>query len=239
MKDEKRRKIAVITTNMDVEYATEIQRGIMQEAHALHFDVYVFNAYVSSDETIKHNIGQYNIYTLANLDEFDGVIVFSNLIQGRTIYHTVERRLEGVGVPVVGIDAPIGKHYCVGVENYHSMKQIVEHFIVHHKFTKINYISGQSFNSDSRERLNAYCDALREHGIPVEEKRIYPGTFTNQHGREVAMKLLSSEEELPQAVVCGNDGIAMGFSSVMREHGINGVSIHFQLMIRDCEMVKI
>lgn len=220
MECSKKKKIAVITTNMDVEYAAEIQRGILQEAKAHHFDVYIFNAYVSSDETIKHNIGQYNIYTLANLSLFDGVIVFSNLIQGRTIYGTVEKWLEDIDIPVVGIDAPIGNHYCVGVENYQSMKQIVEHFIEYHKFTRINYISGQSFNTDSQMRLSAYCDALREHGIPVEEKRIFPGTFTNQHGREVALEMLASGEELPQAVVCGNDGIAMGFSSVMREHGI-------------------
>uniref|UniRef100_UPI004056A935 hypothetical protein n=1 Tax=Acetatifactor sp. TaxID=1872090 RepID=UPI004056A935 len=58
-----KKKIAVITTNMDVEYATEIQTGIIQEARVHHFDVYIFNAYVSSDEMVKHNIGQYNIYT--------------------------------------------------------------------------------------------------------------------------------------------------------------------------------
>lgn len=215
-----KRKIAVITTNMDVEYAVEIQTGIISEARRNHFDVYIFNAYVSIDETLKHNIGEYNIFSLANLERFDGVIVFSNLLQGRKIYHTVEERLKEVQIPVVGIDAPIGKHYCVGVENYQSMKEIVEHFIVHHKFTRIDYISGQSFNTDSQMRLQAYRDALREHGIPVEEKRIFPGTFTSQHGREVAQELLSSGEELPQAVVCGNDGIALGFCSVLRERGI-------------------
>ena len=215
-----RKKIAVITTNMDVEYATEIQSGIISEARLNCFDVYIFNAYVSIDETLKHNIGEYNIFTLANLERFDGVIVFSNLLQGRKIYHTVEKRLEEIQIPVVGIDAPIGKHFCVGVENYQSMKDIVEHFIEYHKFTQIDYISGQSFNTDSQMRLRAYCDALREHGIPVEEKRIFPGTFTSQHGREVAKELLSSGDELPQAVVCGNDGIALGFCSVLREREI-------------------
>lgn len=215
-----KRKIAIITTNMDVEYASEIQYGVIQESRTHHFDVYIFNAFVSSDELVKHNIGEYNIYTLANLSEFDGVIVFSNLLQGRKIYHTVESRLEEIDIPVVGIDAPMGDHYWVGVENYQAMKAIVEHFIEHHKFTKINYISGQSFNTDSQSRLKAYCDAMTEHGLPVEEKRIFPGAFTNQHGRDAAMQMLSSGEELPQAVVCGNDGIALGFSNVLREHGI-------------------
>ncbi len=220
MEEELRRKIAVVTTNMDVEYAAEILRGITGEAKDRGIDVYIFNPFVSSDETIKHNMGQYNIYSLVNLSLFDGVIVFSNLIQGRKIYNMVEKRLERTTIPVVGIDAPIGDHYCVGAENYNSMKKIVEHFIEFHGFTRIDYISGQSFNSDSRMRLEAYKDALKEHGIDVEERRIFPGTFTTQHGREVAQVILSSGEELPQAVVCGNDGIALGVCSVFREHGI-------------------
>lgn len=220
MDDEIRRKIAVVTTNTDVEYAAEILRGITDEAKKRGFDVYIFNAFVSSDETVKHNVGQYNIYSLVNLALFDGVIVFSNLIQGRKIYNMVEKRLERASMPVVGIDAPVGEHYCVGAENYRSMKSIVEHFIEFHGFTRIDYISGQSFNSDSRMRLEAYRDALREHGIAVEEKRIFHGTFSTQHGREAARAILASKEELPQAVVCGNDGIALGVCSVFRENGI-------------------
>ncbi len=220
MMNNKKKKIAIITTNMDVEYAAEIQSGIIQESRMHHFDVYIFNAYVSSDELVKHNVGEYNIYTLANLSEFDGVIVFSNLLQGRNIYHTVENRLEEVNIPIVGIDAPIGDHYYVGVENYDSSKALVEHFIEHHKFTKINYIAGQSFNTDSQSRQKAYCDALREHGIAVEEKRIFSGDFTSQHGRDAAMEMLKSVEGLPQAIVCGNDSIALGVCHVFREHGI-------------------
>ncbi len=220
MKNVTRRKIAVITADMDMEYYAKIQNGIMCEARLRHFDVYIFNANVSSDETEKHNIGQYNIYTLVNLSEFDGVIVFSNLIYGQKIFTTLEKRMEGINIPVVGIDAPIGNHYCVGVENYQPMKEVVEHFIVHHKFSRIAYISGQFDIMDSRVRLKAYCDALLKHGIEVDQSKIFLGSFTKQHGGAVAKELLASGEELPQAVVCGNDEIAMGFCSVLRENGI-------------------
>lgn len=217
--DEKR-KIAVVIANMNVEYASEIRQGIMQEARARSFDVYLFNARVNADETLKYNQGQYNIYNLINLERFDGVIVFSNLLQGRRIYEAVEKSLRDVEIPVVGIDAPIGEHHYVGVENYQSMKAIVEHFIEHHKFTKINYISGQSFNSDSQLRLKAYCDAMEEHGLPVEQKRIFPGVFTFRHGRNVANQMMASGQDLPQAIVCGNDDIAIGLVSELKKYGV-------------------
>lgn len=220
MKETKNKRIAVITTYMAVEYSAELIDGILEEAEEAGYDIYIFNADASSEESVKHNIGQFNIYTLPNYEEFDGVIVFSNLIEGRDICKVVEERLEGVDIPVVGIDAPIGDHYYVGVENYRAMKAIVEHFIVYHGFREIDFISGSPGNSDNQIRLAAYCDALKEHGIPIEQKRIHPGTFTLQHGRNTAEKIVKSGKKLPQAIVCSNDDIAIGVCSVFKECGV-------------------
>lgn len=213
-------KIAVIIANMDMEYAGEIQRGIMQEAGANHYDIYVFNAYIGSDESVKHNNGQYNIYTLVNLSEFDGVIVFANMIQGCGIYSDVMKHLQGTCVPVVAIDADMGDCYSVSVDNYQSMKAVVEHFIVHHKFTKINYIGASNDYLDTQLRQKAYCDALREHGIPVEEARIFWGDFRYHNKQGELLKMIASKEELPQVMVCANDGIALALMGVLKEQGI-------------------
>lgn len=213
-------KIAVIIANMDMEYAGEILQGIMKEAGMNHYDIYVFNAYIGSDETVKHNNGQFNIYTLANLSKFDGVIVFANMMQGGSVYSDVLKRLRGVDIPVVGIDADMDEYYSVSVDNYQSMKAVVEHFIEHHNFTKINYIGASNDYVDTQLRKNAYCDALREHGILVEEQRIFWGDFRYQNRVEELLKMVASKEELPQAMVCANDGIALALMGVLREQGI-------------------
>lgn len=216
----KRRKIAVILASMSVEYASETLTGILEEAENYQMDIYIFNAEAGTDETLKHNIGEYNIYKLVDYTMFDGVILFANLIQGYSVYNSVIEQIKNSGVVAVSIDAEIEDFYFVGVENYKPMKAIVEHLIEHHKFTKINYVSGQDFNSDSRERLQAYCDALREHGIPVEEKRIFKGAFTNLHGREAAAKMLETPQTMPEAVVCAADSIAIGMWSVFDKSGL-------------------
>lgn len=215
-----RRKIAVILASMSVEYVSETLRGIMEETQNYQTDVYIFNAEAGTDETLKHNIGEYNIYKLVDYSVFDGVILFANLIQGYSVYSSVIEQIRKSGVVAVSIDSEIEGFYFVGVENYKPMKAIVEHLIEHHKFTKINYVSGQDFNSDSRERLQAYCDALREHGIAVEEKRIFKGAFTNLHGREAAVKMLETPQTMPEAVVCASDSIAIGVRSVFGGYGL-------------------
>ena len=216
----KKRRIAVVVASMEVEYAGKTLQGIEKEAHALGMDVYVFNASVSTDETLKHNIGEYNIYNLIDYTLFDGVILFANLIQSYSVYNKIIDAIKKSGIAAVSIDAEMEGFYFVGVENYRPMKEIVSHLIEDHGYTKINYISGQDFNSDSRERLSAYCDALEEHGIPVEEERIFRGAFINAHGRAAAEKMLEAPEKLPEAVVCATDAIAIGARSVFAGRGI-------------------
>ncbi len=215
-----RKRIAVIATNMDVEYASEIQRGIVDEAWRLGYDVFIFNANVNNEMSVKHNLGQYNIYSLANLSLFSGVIVYSNLIQGRKIFDVLKKRLDNVDIPVVGVDAPIGRHFYVGVENYRAMKAIVEHFIKTHGFTKINYISGPDSNTDSQIRLAAYKDAIRDNGLTPDPRRIFKGSFNSYTGKDVVENLIKSGQELPEAIVCANDDIAIGVISELKKHGI-------------------
>ncbi len=216
-----RRKIAVILSNMESEYVVEILRGMEEEAYARGMDVYVFNANASADESIKHNIGEYTIFQLVDYTQFDGVVFFANLIQGYSVYRNMIEQITKSGVKCVCIDAELEEFYSVGGADYVPMKELVSHLIEHHHYTKINYISGQEFNSDSRERLAAYCDAMEEHGLAVEEQRIFKGAFTRAHGREAAEKMLESPQLMPEAVVCATDSIAMGVRSVFKERGIS------------------
>ncbi len=217
-------KIAVIIASMVVEYAQQTLDGIVEEAKRANADVYIFNAQTSPDEKIKHNIGEYNIYNLIDYAAFDGVILFANLILGNAMFNEIIERVRKVGVPAVSVDTSLDGFYHVGIQNYEAMRAIVEHFVVHHKFDKINYISGMDFNTDSQERLAAYVDVLTEHNIPVEERRIFKGPFTQFAGEDDAREMLRRRDEegeaLPQAVICATDSIALGVRSMFLKNGV-------------------
>lgn len=217
-----RAKIAVILASMHGgDYAYQTLTGIMKAAEENKLDIYIFNADVVTDETVKHTVGEYNIYELINFSAFDGVILFANLIQAHSVLTNIIEKIRKSGVPTVSIDMPLDDFYYVGVENYDAMKHIVSHLIEEHHYTKINYLSGLDFNTDSQERLAAYCDAMKEHGLPVEEKRIFKGAFTNVFGMQATEEMLASEEGLPEAIVCATDWVALGVRSVLVEHGID------------------
>ncbi len=216
-----RQRIAVILAGMHTEYTFETLRGIREGALNNNIDIYIFNANVDTDETVKHTIGEYNIYSVANLELFDGIILFASLIQSRQVLDNLLERIKQSGVPTMCVDYYDKDLYSIGIENYAVMKDVVFHLIEEHGYTKINYLSGQEFNTDSQERLRAYCDALKEHDIPVEDKRIFRGAFTTAFGREAATQIVESGEELPQAIVCATDAMALGVRSVLIENGID------------------
>lgn len=216
-----RKRIAVILAYVSEEYAYMTLCGIEQEAFKHGMDVYVFNADASNVGREKHNAGEYNIYNLIDYSAFEGVILLTNLIESDSVRQEVLGKIRESGIPAVSVDAEIEGFSFAGVDNYQPMKEIVAHLIEVHGFTKINCVSGPDFNADSRARLAAYCDAMREHGLPVEEKRIFKGDFSSAHGRSSAEKMLKSEDGLPEAVVCADDLTAISVRAVFAEHGIN------------------
>ncbi len=214
----KRLRFAVILANMHGEYAAFTLTGIKDRAREFNADIYIFNADVVADDTVKHTIGEYNIYKLANLEQFDGIIFFANLILGHSIHTKIIEKIRESGKPTVCIDSTIEGFYYVGVENYPAMKAIVDHMIEEHHFTKINYISGQDFNSDSTERLAAYVDSMKEHGLPVKDENIFKGAFTNVWGME-AVKQMFENDNIPEAIVCATDWVAFGAQEELERRG--------------------
>lgn len=216
-----RKRIAVILAYVSEEYAYTTLWGIEQEAFKHGLDVYVFNADASNEGRAKHNAGEYNIYNLVDYSAFEGVILLTNLMEYAPVREAVIDQIRNSGIPAVSLDAELEGFSFVGVDNYQPMKGIVTHLIENHGLTKINYVSGPDYNGDSRARLAAYCDAMKEHGLPVEEKRIFKGEFSSAHGRQSAELMLQSEDGLPEAVVCADDLTAISVRAVFFEHGIS------------------
>lgn len=90
-------------------------------------------------------------------------------------------------------------------DNYGGMKACVEHLLDDHGLRKIVFLGGPEGNFDAEERKRAYCDAMREHQIPVTETMIIHGDYT-EHVDEQVLYLLDNNPDL-EAIVCANDGM--------------------------------
>lgn len=217
---EKTPHIAVIISTIDEEYQSGILKGIQQYAAAVGITLEHFVAFGNVGSDTRHDTGEYNIFSLANFSRFDGVILVINTIQMADCLEQVLGRVREAGIPAVCIDKDVPGMYTICIDNETAMQSMVEHFIIHHGFTRINYISGPADNIDSRQRLKSYKDALTKHGIPVEVERIYHGHFTTKDGVAAVQQFLASPLEFPQAIVCANDNMAVAAVNSLIQHGV-------------------
>ena len=210
--------IAVVVSTIDEEYQSGILYGIRQFSAANGITLAHFVASGNTGGDAGHDAGEYNIFSLADFQQFDGVILLINTIQNVKYREAVLERVRSLDIPTVCIDKDVPELYAICIDNEKAMRDIMEHFILHHGFTKINFVSGPADNIDSSQRLKAYREILEKYGIPVEEKRICRGNFVSRDGADAVQKFL--QDELPQAIVCANDNMAIGVMNALSARGI-------------------
>ena len=212
--------IAVIVSTIDEEYQSGILSGIRQYAFANKITLEMFVAFGNIGSDKNHDIGEYNIFSLANFKRFDGVILLINTIQSADCLEEVLQRVRNAGIPAVCIDRDVKGLYSIKIDDEAAMRAMVEHFIEHHGCTRINYISGPENNIDSMQRLKAYKTVLREHNLPIEPERIYKGQFTSKDGAAAIQKFMNSPLESPEVIVCANDNMAISAVNALMMRGI-------------------
>nr|MCR5330992.1 GGDEF domain-containing protein [Lachnospiraceae bacterium] len=121
-------------------------------------------------------------------------------------------------IPVFSVDRVVEGCINIVSDFGDGFKNMVRHVINHHGCRKINMIAGIRDNEFSEERIRAYKEALTENGIPVSEDRIAYGDFWDRPAREAADAFIDSGD-IPEAIVCANDTMAIAACSVLQERG--------------------
>ena len=184
----------------------------------LDVEIDIFQSFGNFNLDDKHNIGEYNIIELPDLKKYDGIILeITNTIM-KDQYDRIVRKVIESDVPAVSLLEAIPGLYSAVIDNYGSMREIVEHLIVRHGCRKINYVGGPDASYENKSRQRAYEDVLREYGIKLEQKRIFQQNYEVYTGIN-AFDHFNSIGMIPDAFVCANENIAVGLCQRAIEAG--------------------
>ncbi|MCR5420828.1 MAG: GGDEF domain-containing protein [Lachnospiraceae bacterium] len=103
-------------------------------------------------------------------------------------------------------------------DNYNSVKNIMEHLIMHHKYKKILHISGPKNNSDATARRQAYLDCMAIHHLPVTDTMIEYGDYSTNVDSLVE-RILDNNPDA-EAIVSANDEMAISIYRVCKKRGL-------------------
>lgn len=156
----------------------------------------------------------------------------------RCIRRMVERNAEAVAVMTFGIEKPLLDQLAernvplvfvdqapdrpgisvLHVDYHHGIRQGVQHLAaLGHRH--IGFITGPLRLHSAQSRLAAYKKALQECGIPIDDSIIIEGDHTMEGGM-VAAEALLARQDVPTAVMCSNDMLAIGVLHKLSRSGL-------------------
>ncbi len=213
-----KKKIAVFANGWMNEYLTIVIDGMKKYMEEDNIDIFIFLNYAAYNETMENNAGEINIIRLPNLEDFDGVIVFGNIMNSEEAIELIKNRVKEVGIPAISLERDLYGMDYIGASNYPGMYELAEHLIVEHDVRNAVFLGGPRGNEESDERLRAVRDAFEKHGMELADEDIYYGDFSYVRSIEIAKQIMDNRTKRPQAIICANDYGAMGVIIALEEY---------------------
>jgi len=144
--------------------------------------------------------------------QVDAAIVFDVKIPDELLVRLAWKRF-----PIVTLDRRIEAEFVFPllIDNVGGTRAVFEHLYTQGA-RRLAFVAGSPDSFDNAERKATFLDEARKHGLEV---RCYQGDFTEASGYQVAQEIIAAGD-LPEAVFCANDQMAIGFLKALNEHGL-------------------
>jgi diguanylate cyclase (GGDEF)-like protein len=215
-----RKRIAVFGSGLTSRYKRHLCRALNIAAEELDVDLIYINSYGklrSITSVAEDQESQFLEYI--DLDQFDGIVFDGEGYNIEGMSERVESKLRTAKCPVISISSHIDGFYNIEFDDAGGLRQMVEHLIDHHHFTRIAFMSGFLGHPDAQTRLAEFRSVMRDHGFPEDGVGMFEGDFWYNKGVEAAHYFLSLPER-PEAIVCANDYMAISLVNALRQQGV-------------------
>lgn len=216
-----KKRVAVLCCAWSTYFVTDFIQGMQKVVKDLNTDLYIFNGYNYTEFSGYPNTTGFSVFSLIHYEDFDGVIILSDLIGSTRVLEKERLRILRSGIPAICINLQLKGISCIKVDNYSGFHDLINHLIRMHNITDIAYLTGNEKSIDFVERYKAYRVCLQENNIPIDTNKIFTISASNYSiAYDFLNDYISSGKKLPQAFVCANDLLALAALKVADEHKI-------------------
>ncbi len=199
LKKRKTHTIGVFITGFGGLFFEQILDGIHAVALETQYDIIVCPA----SRTISKILTQRQV---------DGAIVFDTRIPNETLTRLASQRF-----PIVALDRFLKVDYFFPLlmDNVNGVREVMAH-LVDQGARRVHFVSGAGDSFDNRERMLTFMEEAEKYGV---QYRIYPGDFNEKSGYQAGVQMIENRD-VPEAVFCANDQMAIGLMKAFQAHGL-------------------
>lgn len=196
-----------------------VQTLFFMGAHSNYFNELYYNEDENSKQKYLFQLS--TVFDYAKLGKFDVLIIAYSTFYAYMKERKEEffKRFEDFTIPIITVGEKYKNYTSVISDNSDGIRKCMKHLIENHGYKKIAYLGGpKENNQDARERLEAYCQVMREHNLELSEKMIEYGDYS-MDSASLFGKILDSNPKV-DAVVCANDTMAVAGYEECKKRGL-------------------
>ena len=197
LKKRKTHTIGVFITRFGGSFYEEILEGIHEAVLETEYELLVCPESRTNRRIFTHR-------------QVDGAIVFDSKIENETVIKLASKKF-----PIVVLDRLLQSDYLLPLllDNQRGTKEAFYH-LYNQGARRIAFVSGALDSFDNADREKAFLEEAGKNNVVV---RCYSGNFTEVSGYKAAQMIIETGD-LPEAVFCANDQMAIGFIKAMKAH---------------------
>ena len=213
------KRLACFMGQITQDYQGEAAQAIRETAQECKCELHIFTEFGSYGENFLHAEGEKNIINLPYLQDYDGIIValdtFDNVGMDDMLIEHIQKYAQ---CPIVSLRQESKEFHNVIIDDRFAMADMIEHYITVHHFTRICFMTGRMEMEDARKRLEGYKMVMEKYGLPIDDHMVFEGDYWRYKGEE-AVEFFLNGEEMPQAIACSNDYMALAVCDALKKRG--------------------
>ena len=205
------KSIGLIVKEIDNPYFSKVMKGVYDTCSDLGYSALLASSELSTDKESE-------IITALMSKRVDGLIISPLQIENTDFKHISNLINDKFPLVVLG---SINNYLTnsVDIDNVKAAYDAVTN-LINLGHTRIAHFAGPAHSGHGQKRLEGYRKALIDHNLPINNDLVLSVEPHIANGYEIGKGLFGKKRELPSAVFCYNDLVAIGLINALFALGI-------------------
>jgi len=205
------KKIGVFISHIFGFYQKNVCQGIIDKATEFGYSVEIFTS-LDGENIGNYKNGDTYILTLPNYDSYCGIIFVSGTYLAKDLKEQILIQLKDKATcPVIEITSSASSFTHITLDNNMPIEDMVKHFVLVHHCKRICYLGNTIEKEISLVRQNHYENAMQNFSLKIGIHDIFHGNYDFESSKDAFA--FFSKENLPDAIICYNDRMALNLMS--------------------------